>query len=276
MPSTIDVEAATMIDSLVHATVDGSWINGRDDASVDRLLRELAGAHVERACLVGIAGVCPNDFVLETARAHPASLIPVAGFDPTGFARDQQIDRELGELVSQGFTGVKLHPRLNDYDPLHPGLLRTITAAGRLGIPVFLDTLFRQSTRSTRSAADVVDEIATRCPQTRIILLHGGGSELLRVADVVKVHPQLILDVSFTIMEYQGSSLDRDLPYVFRRLDRRTCLGSDMPEFTPRETLQRFRTLTGHLSAEKQNNILSGTLASLFRPPNPAAREASA
>ena len=62
-----------------------------------------------------------------------------------------------------------------------------------------------------------------------------------------RMHPQLIVDVSFTIMRYAGSSIDRDLRFLAEQLDQRMSVGSDFPEYTPAETLARFDALTAAL-----------------------------
>ena len=66
-------------DSLVHATRDGRWTNRRDDAGFQRLNDELDRAGINRACLVGPAGVVDNDFLMECARSAPGRFVPVAG-----------------------------------------------------------------------------------------------------------------------------------------------------------------------------------------------------
>ena len=254
----------TRFDSLVHVTRDGRWINGRDDASYARLMVELDQGCVSRACLVGLAGVVDNDYVLHCTRVSSGRLVPIAGVDPSRFDGDGAVPDEVGRAARDGFAGIKLHPRLNGYDPLGRNCLRAIAAASEHGLIVFLDTLFRQRSRTTPYAADIIDAIAHECPNASIVLLHGGGAALLDVAEVVRLHPSLILDLSLTLLRYAGSSLDADVRWVMGRLDQRIVIGSDMPEYTPGEAFRRAEQLADGISPDKWANIAHRNLDRLF------------
>lgn len=253
-----------MFDSLVHVTTTGKWFTDRFDASQSRLFQELRAANVTQACLVGMPGVCDNEQVMKTCdeAAPDIRLIPVAGVNPSDESQDP--GEHMKTLAASGFRGIKLHARLNDYDPLGDNVKRACQAAGSNGLVVFLDTLFRQKNRATMSATDTIDRLTVAAPNTTFVLLHGGGPEIMNVATLVRARPNLMLDISFTIMDFRGSSVDLDLQYLFGRLDRRMCIGSDMPEYTPAEVLQRFNELAPNLSDEKRENILQENLQKLF------------
>jgi len=251
-------------DSLVHVTRDGTWLNGRDDASLRRLLDEMDRAQVDRACLVGLPGVVDNPYLLECAASSGQRLLPIAGVDPRESTANGRVIDEMRALAQSGFCGIKLHPRLGGYDPLDARVADVMRAAGQVGLVVFLDTLFRQRAHATPSAVEVIDRLARQCSTTTIVALHGGGAELLQVAQVVKAHPNLVLDLSYTIMAFSGSSVDLDLGWVLRHLDRRVVVGSDMPEFTPFETFARLEALTADLPDVKRANVAFRNLAQLF------------
>jgi predicted TIM-barrel fold metal-dependent hydrolase len=253
-------------DSLVHVTDDGTWLGGnRYDASSDRLMRELDACGPDtRACLVAIAGHASNGAVEDLARKHPNRFTPVGSIDPGRCADPVEVDRQVATLARRGFLGLKLHPRLNGYDPLHDHSLAAIEAAGRHGLVVFLCTLFRQRDRATRHPTDIVDIIATKNRDVPIVLLHGTGGTPLSLFEMVRTHPQLILDVSFTIMRYAWSSVDQDLRFIFRGLDQRVTVGSDFPEYTPGEAMRRFEMLSEGLPSVKIENIRFRNLERLF------------
>jgi len=249
-------------DSLLHVTRNGSWLNGRDDASAGRLMVELDRAGITRGCLVGLPGVVDNEYVLECATATAGRLVPIAGLNP--LESSEQLAAETGRLAKAGFRGIKLHPRLGGYDPLDRRTLDAIRAAGDAGLVVFIDTLFRQRGLPTRSAADVIDRIAAGCPEVKIVLLHGGGTELLDVAQVVRHYSNLLLDLSYTLLAFAGSSVDLDVAWVLHHLDRRIVVGSDMPEYTPAEAFARVEALMRDLPDVKRANVTYDNLALLF------------
>jgi len=251
-------------DSLVHTTPDGSWLGAdRFDASVIRLTDDMAAAGVGRACLVAIAGFIDNQHVLEVASGNPGRFVPIGSIDPCSLPGGE-VDEAVADIAAQGFAGLKLHPRLNEYDPLDERCLDAIRGAGRHGLVLFLDTFFRQRGVPTRHPLDVIDHIAIACPDTQIVLLHGAGAALLETSELVRLHKQLVLDVSFTLLKYAGSSLDDDLRYLFSRLDQRVVAGSDFPEYLPSEALARVENMMDGLPPEKRQNVLYDNLARIF------------
>ncbi|MCI0558518.1 MAG: amidohydrolase family protein [Nitrososphaera sp.] len=252
-------------DSLTHATADGTWLGGtRYDASLDRLLAEMNRAAPCRACLVAIAEYQDNHTLADFAYSHPDLFVPIAGFNPRSVAKPSLVEKEVVDIAKQGFAGIKLHPRLNFYDPLDKRCVAAIDAAGQNGLVVFLDTLFRQKEINTRHPADIVDRIATHCTGSRIVLLHGGGAHLLDMFEMVRMHSHLLLDISFTMLRYAGSSIDLDIRFLCDALDQRLIVGSDFPEYVPLKARKRITELTVGLTEEKRNNIMSGNLERLF------------
>jgi predicted TIM-barrel fold metal-dependent hydrolase len=251
-------------DSLVHVTRDGTWMNGRHDASYSRLMTELDRGRITRACLVGLAGIVDNGYILECAHAAKGRLVPIAGIDPSRCSGDGAVVEQVAQLARAGFAGIKLHPRLNGYDPAGPSILRAVRAASEHRLIVFLDTLFRQRSRATSHAADVVDRIVHECEGAVIVLLHAGGAALLELAEMVRLHSNLTLDLSFTLLHYAGSSIDADVRWVMERLDQRVVIGSDMPEFAPAEAFARAEQLADRLPAEKWCNMAYRNLERLF------------
>lgn len=255
----------TFFDSLTHVTADGTWLGGtRYDASEERLLTALGAVQPARALVVSIAGWVDDAFTLEVARRHPGLLVPVGSTDPGRAADVPAAEAAVADVAAAGFRGLKLHPRLGGYDPLDDRCLAAIAAAGRHGLPVLLDTLFRQRSRATSRVDDVVDTIVHECGDTDIVLLHGGGSAVLDLFELARMHDRLTVDVSFTLMRYAGSSLDADIRFLAASLDRRMSLGSDFPEYTPAEALARFDRITEGLPADKLENVRWRNLAALF------------
>ncbi len=252
-------------DSLTHVSMDGTWL-GRNhfDASLERLLDEAGRIPAYRACLVNIHGYQSNDELEEVARKFPELFVPIAGFDPSVHENEQSIKKELAELSERNFAGIKLHPRLNGYDPLSKKSLYTIREASSFNLVVFIDTLFRQLRVTTRHTPDIIDRIAHTCPDTKIILLHGGGTSMLDVYEVVRMRNNLMMDISFSMMRYRGSSLDMDIRFIARTLDQRVTFGSDFPEYTPRECMDVALGLVEDLPESKISNIFHANLVHIL------------
>ncbi|MBN8506090.1 MAG: amidohydrolase family protein [Burkholderiales bacterium] len=256
-------------DSLTHVTQDGSWFGERHcDASAPRLLDELQQAGAERALLVAIAGYQSNDYTMEVARAHPTRFVPIAGFNPVELPTTRRIEAVLKGLKAQGFAGIKLHPRLNGYDPLDDKMQAAVDIAGELGLTVLLDTLFRRRGLATRHAPDVIDQLAAHFPHTRMLLLHGTGPTMLELYEIVRACDNLLLDLSFTLLRYQGSQrLDDDMHFLFKTTDQLVTIGSDFPEASPAQALARFAQLSQGIEQRRIENILWNNLNRWFPLP---------
>lgn len=254
-----------LFDSLTHVTRDGSWLGERNsDASLPRLLSEMDAAGAYRACLVSIADYVDNEVIIESARAWPERFVPIAGLNPRVLPTIRRVEAVVAQIAAQGFAGIKLHPRLNEYDPLDAKCIAAIDAAGQQGLVVLLDTLFRRRGLATLHAPDVIDHLAAACPDTRILLLHSTGPTIFELYEIVRANPNLIMDVSFTIMRYAGSRVDDDMRHLFSTTDQLMTIGSDFPEYSPAAMLTRFRSLSVGLEPHRVDNITHRNLERLF------------
>lgn len=253
-------------DSLTHVTSDGSWFGERNcDASLSTLLSDMRAADVQRACLVSIASYIDNQVIIESARAHPDLFVPIAGLNPAIMGTTRRVEHALKQIKLQGYAGIKLHPRLNGYDPLDPKMIAAVDAAGELGLVVLLDTLFRRRGLATRHAPDVIDQLAATCPDTRVLLLHGTGPTMMDLYEIVRCYDNLRLDLSFTMMRYRGSSrLDADMNFLFRSTDQLVTIGSDFPEYKPAAIVERFAQLAEGVEPHRRENICWNNLTRFF------------
>jgi predicted TIM-barrel fold metal-dependent hydrolase len=244
-----------IFDALAHPTLSGRWLASGKDARFATLADALQAEGYLGAAAVGIAGVesySDEAFIAECGR-HPG-LVPVAGFDP---AHSGSIAGQMQRLRALGYTAIKVHPRFTGIDLAGPKLGQTLAAAAAHDLLVFfctyqhcgierypLEDPFFSLVRALKAA-----------PKARVVLVHGGDVELLRYAELVRFNANLILDLSLTIMKYAGSSLDADLSFLFRKLDRRICIGTDHPEYGHAELRARFEDLASGIARDKAENI---------------------
>lgn len=244
-----------LFDTLAHPTLSATWLNSGKDAGFDALAASLDDAGYLGAAAVGIWGVegySDEAFVQQCRRHH--RLVPVAGFNPE---HANSVASEMQRLRALGYGAIKIHPRFTELDLAGPRLGRTLAAAAEHDLVVFFCTYqhcgierypdedpFFSLVRALKAA-----------PKAKVVLLHGGDVQLLRYAELVRFNDNLLLDLSLTIMKYAGSSLDADLGFLFRRFDRRICVGSDHPEYGHRQLRARFEGLAAGVAREKAENI---------------------
>jgi predicted TIM-barrel fold metal-dependent hydrolase len=244
-----------LFDSLSHPTLSGDWFGRGLDASFETLARDMHDAAFARACAVGLAGQEEYEHAEFAARCRRfTQLVPIAGVAPKP---TPEIDRELDTVRDLGFRGIKLHPRTSQFGYDEPCLVDTFKSAARRGLPVFLCTYFHAPAERYPDADPLyaVARTMKSAPDTRLVLLHGGTVELMRWMQFARHTPSILLDISFTLMRYRGSSLDADLAWLFHGFQDRTCIGTDHPECRHADVRTRFQELAADASAEAVRKI---------------------
>jgi len=257
-----------IVDSLTHVTPDGRWFNTSMDASENELLNQLDRSGVRSAVVVALAGHIENEFVLDVCQRHSDRLLACASFNPIAYATLPEVRKGLkAQLVGKEYKALKLHPRLNRYDPLNPHCLEALDAVASLesSVPIWLDTLFYfRGGQLRKPVVDTIHELVGRFPSLQFLLLHGGGSWILQVAEAIRDCPNAFLDVSFTMTRYRTSSIAADIRYILENFDQRVVFGSDFPEVSVGNALETFRELATAISSKKCANILGGNLRKIL------------
>jgi predicted TIM-barrel fold metal-dependent hydrolase len=185
--------------------------------------------------------------------AHNFGLFPVAAWNDVS---DELIGSQIAALVSYGYRAIKIHPRLSGLSTRHARFRKVLRGAADVGLVVF--QCCYQFSGGPLHPVDPLPELLDAIgdtPNVKMILLHGGTVELLRYSEAIRSNRNLLLDLSFTLNRYAGSSLDQDLRYLFRTFDQRICVGSDYPDYDPRQVRERFEALAEGLSEDKRANI---------------------
>lgn len=248
-----------LLDSLAHPTLSGRWLASGRPAGFALLAEELKTQAYLGACAIGLAGIegySHTDFIA-ACRAYPG-LIPIAGFDP---ARDASPEA-LRALRTMGYRGIKIHPRFSGLTRRLDTLGPVLRAAGAAGLVVFFCTYQHCGVEDHPDSDPLASLVAVlrEAPATKVVLVHGGDVEVLRYAQLVRHNPQLLLDLSLTLMKFPGSSVDADLGFLFRHFDRRLCVGTDWPEYGMAEVRARFDHFAAGLAPDKRRNIAHANL----------------
>jgi predicted TIM-barrel fold metal-dependent hydrolase len=260
---------AAVLDSLTHVTPDGRWFHTAYDASETRLMRELDECQIARSVVVALAEFIPNEFVLQLCRRHPERLVPGASFNPAAWRNPIEAACEFRTLLHGApYSVLKLHPRLNRYEPLDPRCLAVLEelASWTRPLPVWLDSLFYFRGGILREPpVHALHEIVGRFPTLEFVILHSCGTQALALAEAVRDCPNAWLDMSFTLTRYEGSSVWTDLRHLLDRFDRRMIWGSDFPEVPIRDGLAAFRRLADGATSEKATRVLGSNLSNLLK-----------
>jgi len=190
----------------------------------------------------------PNDATAAFANAYPDRLIGFMSVHPHDPRALGEIERCTEDL---NLRGIKMGANYRIFDPLESRALAVYREAERRGLPI----LFHIGTSPVQMAPIryahplVIDEVAMRYPDLKIIMAHMGHPWTVDTAAVVRKHRNVYADVSglcyrpWTFYEAMLKATEWNV------LDK-LLFASDYPITTPAETLHALRTV---------NTIVDGT-----------------
>ena len=187
--------------------------------------------------------VVPNDYVADYVARDPARLVGFGSVDPSSPGAIDELERMQGDL---GLVGCKLGPIYQDVDPLGPEFLRVCEALERLALPMLIHqgTTFARSGSLLKAHPLLLDEIALRFPELRIVIAHMGHPWFSETIAVIRRHPHVYADVSALVSRrwllYQAL-----VEAVEYRVEHKLLFGTDFPFFTARQTIDGLRGVTG-------------------------------
>jgi predicted TIM-barrel fold metal-dependent hydrolase len=227
---------------------------GDKTESFSVLKQRLADAGFIGACAVALPadGDLDHSAFFDAGRAH--GFYSVAGWQNVPAA---DIEGRVAALFALGYRAIKIHPRRSGLSVRDPRFGKVLRAAASAGVTVF-HCSYQFGVDNGLHPVDPLPtlmEAVAASPGVRMVLLHGGTVEVLRYAECIRSNHNLLLDLSFTLNRYLGSSLDLDLAYLFRTFDQRICVGTDYPDYQPADVRARFEELSTGLSKAKRDNI---------------------
>ena len=187
--------------------------------------------------------VVPNDYVASYVARDRARLIGFGSVDPASASAIDELERMHGDL---GLVGCKLGPIYQNVDPLGPAFLRVCEALERLRLPLLIHqgTTFSRAGSLLRARPILIDEIALRYPELRIVIAHLGHPWFDEAVAVIRRHPHVYADVSALVSRrwllYQA--LVSAIEY---RTEHKLLFGTDFPFFTAQQTIDGLRSVTG-------------------------------
>jgi len=187
--------------------------------------------------------VVPNDYVAAYVARDPARLIGFGSVDPSSPGALEELERMKGDL---SLAGCKLGPIYQNVDPLGPQFLRVCEALERLELPMLIHqgTTFARAGSLLQARPILLDEIALRFPELRIVIAHLGHPWFEEAIAVIRRHPHVYADVSALVGRrwLLYGALIQAIEY---RVEHKLLFGTDFPFFTARQTIDGLRSLAG-------------------------------
>ena len=101
-------------------------------------------------------------------------------------------------------------------------------------------------------------KIALNARENSIMLMHMGGTDMLRVHNFIRHTNAFLGDLSMSYLKYRESSIANDIRFLLSNFDRRICIGSDYPEYQPEEIIYQISQdkKIFKISQDKLDNLL--------------------
>lgn len=122
----------------------------------------------------GISFSRANNYILEGVRRYPDRLIGFARLDPNF---KEAALKEAERTIKSGLSGIKLHPKGQNFPPSHPWALKIVEKSAELGVPVVFDN--GKDISPNREIA----KLAKKAKEAVIILAHMRGGNFIEVAE---------------------------------------------------------------------------------------------
>ncbi len=254
-----------IIDAHTHIHPDPNGFGERFDASLKNLVDSLDRCPVEKAILLPFFPQVPNEFIAKSCKKFPDKLIGFASLNPLEGERAAKILES--DIKKYNLKGLKLHPRLQNFELTDPSILPVFKKCADLAIPAIIDAFPGTTKKDGASVPIQIGKIADSVPDAKIIIAHAGGYKVLDSLFVAKNHRNIFLDLSFSLNYFQSSSIEQDIGFVIKKLGADRCIyGSDHPEMSLDTTYEQSVNLLKkfNLDDDEMTSVFGGTIESLL------------
>ena len=260
-----------IIDANVHVSPDGRWFHTQHLASLERLIEEIQSSAINKAIVVPLPGVITNEQQRHLPAAQHPDLIHAYTFNPALYQDSATAVKAFQEEFSHLKTSfIKFHNRFGKYHPEDERFLAVMKANNEAAHPHVIGVcglLHDRHTPSAISTEKYFFDLGKKFDATTILIMHGGGTRILQIAELCRDLHNVFFDLSMTLTKYAETSVAADIKWLCKHYDRRMIWASDFPEISPKIALDTFDMVCKDLDTDKRKNILGLNIAALLNIP---------
>jgi len=167
--------------------------------SEDEVIKQMDEAGIEKSVLFAVEApmvYCSNEMVASLCQKYSERFIGFASVDPKQKDAAEILEKAVTKL---GLKGLKLHPPLQNFYPNDEVAFPVYAKAQELGIPVVFHigtTPFGAMCRLDQANPILIDEVAVRFPDLKIVLTHLGTLWQNEAFMVVEKNPNVYIDTA--------------------------------------------------------------------------------
>lgn len=218
------------------------------DKSFSALSNELNHSEIEKAVVIHMLDEpwSVSDFSNEIHKYN--NLIGVLNVDPTNPA-SSKIANDAIEVYD--YKGIKLHPRLQNYDLDDKKVYDFVKSISHYKIPIIIDA-FPDGTFLMEGFSPLkYARLAKAFPDLNFVWAHMGGFKAIEFMMLSKRLDNVFFDISYSFLYFRESSLLKDMIYCFKSLKfEKIFYGSDYPDRGVYETLKLTQELISQFEIE--------------------------
>jgi len=207
-----------------------------------------------------------NEEIAEAAAANSDIMIAFASIDPHKGKRGAIEARDL--IENYGVKGFKFHPPLQNFDPADPIAWPLYEVIDHYGLPAIFHTGHSGMGTGMPGGGGIrlkygqpmlVDEVAVRFPNIRIILAHPGWPWTDESLSMALHKPNVFIDLSGWSPKYFPPQI---VKYANSQLGHKFLFGSDFPLIPPARWIAAYDE--AGFKPELRERILKGNAAALL------------
>lgn len=248
------------------------------DGYVKKMVAAMDASGIDKVCLSGLGvpsanwlgDTSPGNEDVEAAtREHPGRIVPI-GVVRLGVDTPEKIV----ELHEKGFIGLKTTRPLFNYDD--PRLDEMYAKAEELRMPVLFHTGFivgsccdaRDDVSSARTQPVLLDRVARRFPELKIVMAHLGMPWFEEAAQMCRFHDNVFADLSGSLQGWRNRLAPRELgdllywPGAMSKI----VFGSDVSHEELDEATKDYLRILSLLNVDQETRdaVMGGTAASFL------------
>jgi len=233
------------------------FLQAMDEHRIDMAVIHAVGEDAEELAEV-------NEYVYKAVQAHPDRLRGFASVMPFAPDAPELLQHYIEEY---GFLGLKLHPPMQNFSPIDPGIIPLMHKSIELDVPVLFHTgpIFAQKAVTAYGDPLLLDQLAIGLPEAQIIIAH--GDPLGPDPVIAAKHPHVYMDTTivFARMARLIPGIGKEL-LEWMRTDDKLIFGTDAnPAKTWRFAYSLDPILEMDVPKESRAKILGGTAAKLLK-----------
>ena len=191
------------------------------------------------------------------------NVIPV-----TFLKKRKNMNEEINSIIKKNYKFVKIHPRfLNIRLSNQKFYLKTFRLLAKTNLKIIWCTFDGwEKTANEINQLDFLANLIKLIPKKKIILMHGGGPNLLKYYEKFRFINNVFLDLSYTLIHFKNTSLEKDMIFLTNNFDKRIIFGSDYPCFSLKEYIRCFQRLikNSKINKKKIYNLKYGNLENII------------